>query len=209
MCNVQSVFWHVSSGDVTLLCPADTTRWINVGLTLVHRHGWWTNVKPTLIQHLCGLSDDVVGWCRARDGAVMRWARGNGTFYYLNAVYVSPLSLVFNGDSTWALGKQPQWGLLYGKYHTLNASRGFPWRPRQLVLQSGKGKHYKLYILMCGYINVHKNTYFFTLLLFILLGSIYVHAPCTCKMSMWTASYTFPVNGLTKRKYGYYDHSLD
>ena len=32
--------------------PADTRRSINVGSTLVHRLRRWTNVKPTLIQHL-------------------------------------------------------------------------------------------------------------------------------------------------------------
>ena len=32
--------------------PADTRRWINIGLTLVHRLRRWTNVKPTLIQRL-------------------------------------------------------------------------------------------------------------------------------------------------------------
>ena len=32
--------------------PADTRRWINVGLTLVHRLRSWTNVKPALIQRL-------------------------------------------------------------------------------------------------------------------------------------------------------------
>ena len=32
--------------------PANTTRWINAGLTLVHRRGRWTNVKITLIQRL-------------------------------------------------------------------------------------------------------------------------------------------------------------
>ena len=34
------------------ISPADTRRWINVGLTLVQRRRMWTNVKPTLIQHL-------------------------------------------------------------------------------------------------------------------------------------------------------------
>ena len=32
--------------------PANTRRWINVGLTLVQRRRRWTNVKPTLIQRL-------------------------------------------------------------------------------------------------------------------------------------------------------------
>ena len=32
--------------------PEDTSGWINVGLTLVHRLRRWTNVKPTLIQRL-------------------------------------------------------------------------------------------------------------------------------------------------------------
>ena len=32
--------------------PADTIRWINVGLRLVHRCRRWTNVKQTLIQRL-------------------------------------------------------------------------------------------------------------------------------------------------------------
>ena len=32
--------------------PAETRRYINVGLTLVQRHRWWTNVEPTLIQRL-------------------------------------------------------------------------------------------------------------------------------------------------------------
>ena len=32
--------------------PADTRRWINVGLTLVQRRGRWSDVKPTLIQRL-------------------------------------------------------------------------------------------------------------------------------------------------------------
>ena len=32
--------------------PADTRRWINVGLALVHRLRRWTNAKPTLIQRL-------------------------------------------------------------------------------------------------------------------------------------------------------------
>ena len=31
---------------------ADTRRLINVGLKLGQRRGWWTNVKPTLIQRL-------------------------------------------------------------------------------------------------------------------------------------------------------------
>ena len=30
--------------------PADTRRWINVGLTLVQRRRRWTDVKPTLVQ---------------------------------------------------------------------------------------------------------------------------------------------------------------
>ena len=34
------------------LSPADTRRWINVGLTLVHRLRRWTNGKPTLNQRL-------------------------------------------------------------------------------------------------------------------------------------------------------------
>ena len=32
--------------------PAHTRRWINVGLTLVHRLRRWTSAKPTLIQRL-------------------------------------------------------------------------------------------------------------------------------------------------------------
>ena len=32
--------------------PADTRRFINVGLTFVHRLRRWTNVKPTWIQRL-------------------------------------------------------------------------------------------------------------------------------------------------------------
>ena len=32
--------------------PVDARRWINVGLTLVHRRRRWTNVKPTLIKRL-------------------------------------------------------------------------------------------------------------------------------------------------------------
>ena len=32
--------------------PADTRRWINVGLTLVQRRRRWTSVKPTLMQIL-------------------------------------------------------------------------------------------------------------------------------------------------------------
>ena len=32
--------------------PADTRRWINVGLTLVQRRRRWTNVEPTLIQRI-------------------------------------------------------------------------------------------------------------------------------------------------------------
>ena len=41
--------------------PADTRRWINVGLTLVHRLRRWTNVKPTLFQRLVftGLLPDM------------------------------------------------------------------------------------------------------------------------------------------------------
>ena len=32
--------------------PAKTRHWIKVGLTLVQRRRWWTNVEPTLIQCL-------------------------------------------------------------------------------------------------------------------------------------------------------------
>ena len=42
--------------------PANTRRWINVGLTLVHRLRRWTNVKPTLIQRRvsAGIAKPVV-----------------------------------------------------------------------------------------------------------------------------------------------------
>ena len=73
---VEYLYWHYITctsrlGDVSLymeypyidfhpkftatpcrLTPADTTRRINVGLTLVHRLRRWTNVKPTLIQRV-------------------------------------------------------------------------------------------------------------------------------------------------------------
>ena len=41
-----------ADANVTIPLPADTRRWINVGLTLVQRRGRWTNVKPTLIQRI-------------------------------------------------------------------------------------------------------------------------------------------------------------
>ena len=51
LCNGTSEWW----GNNTFLAtgfPAETRRWINVGLTLVHRLRRWTKVKPTLIQCL-------------------------------------------------------------------------------------------------------------------------------------------------------------
>ena len=42
--------------------PADTRCWINAGLTLVQRRRRWTNVKPTLIQHLVSAGNSVFQW---------------------------------------------------------------------------------------------------------------------------------------------------
>ena len=41
-----------STSVCTGWCPADTIRWINVVLMLIHRVRRWTNVKTTLIQRL-------------------------------------------------------------------------------------------------------------------------------------------------------------
>ena len=44
---IQTMVSPIGSGN-----PADTRRWINVGLTLVHRLRRGIKVKPTLIQYL-------------------------------------------------------------------------------------------------------------------------------------------------------------
>ena len=57
------------------VCPADTRRWINVVLTLVHRLRRWTNVKPTWIQRLVSVYEEYrwtervlpLGWPSVRD----------------------------------------------------------------------------------------------------------------------------------------------
>ena len=58
--------------------PADTRRWINVGLTLVHRLRRWTNVKPTLIQrlvsagiHSSNVSQPGNARCRTKDDLML------------------------------------------------------------------------------------------------------------------------------------------
>ena len=53
--------------------PANTRRWINVGLMLVHRLPRWPNIKPTLVQCLmfAGL---LLAWSEnRRDGIWSPW----------------------------------------------------------------------------------------------------------------------------------------
>ena len=56
--------------------PVDTRRWINVGLKLVHWLRCWTNVKPTLIQHIVSAGNPVL-----RFSAVLLSLRN--TFWYV------------------------------------------------------------------------------------------------------------------------------
>ena len=57
-------------GIHTTHIPADTRRWINVVLTLVHRRRRWSSVKTTLIQRLVS-----AGVCVSRYGRFWHWER--------------------------------------------------------------------------------------------------------------------------------------
>ena len=59
---VQNVlyFSSLNQSHHNVRYPSGTTRWINVGLTLVHRLRRWTNAKPTLIQQFVSAGCDVV-----------------------------------------------------------------------------------------------------------------------------------------------------
>ena len=50
--NTQAAMWQAFGVTPTRGPPANTRRWINVGLTLTHRLRRLTNVKQTLIQRL-------------------------------------------------------------------------------------------------------------------------------------------------------------
>ena len=52
-CSLKCRGSYVKGPCITVsVSPADTRRWINVGLPLVQRRRRWANVKPTLIQRL-------------------------------------------------------------------------------------------------------------------------------------------------------------
>ena len=73
----------------TTVWPADTRRWINVGLTLVHRLRRWTNVNPTLIQRLVS-----AGWPGFRihvDDFLHEFPVGDLYAFYLMFLIIRPL----------------------------------------------------------------------------------------------------------------------
>ena len=92
--------------------PADTRRWINVGLMLVHRLRHWTNVKPTLLERLvsagcvCGIKNrcgrSVRQKNRRRDVKIKIENRFRETELLFISVY----------DSFWTCPRRSVWSVI-------------------------------------------------------------------------------------------------